>query len=426
LNTVEKQVSTTEEVVAVGGERALDAHRVRMDFPILHETVRGKDLVYLDNAATTQKPRQVIDALSRFYTSENSNIHRGVYYLSERATAAYEKARVSVQHFLNAQRSDEIIFVRGATEAINLVASSFGGTAIGAGDEIVVSAMEHHSNIVPWQLVAEQVGASLSVIPMDQSGTLIQAEYEKLLGPKTKLVALVHVSNSLGTVNPVKEMTAMARARGIPVLIDGAQAAAHVNIDVLDIGCDFYAISGHKMFGPTGIGALYGRADLLDSMPPYQGGGEMIRSVTFEGTTYADAPAKFEAGTPHISGAIGMGAAIAYLEALGWDAIHNYEMELLEYATSRLSEVPGLEIVGRAKDQAAVISFVLEGVHAHDVGTIVDQNGVAIRTGHHCTQPVMDFFGLPATARASFAFYNTIEEVDLLVAALHRVREVFG
>jgi cysteine desulfurase/selenocysteine lyase len=426
LNTVEKQVSTTEEVVAVGGEQALDAHRVRMDFPILHEKVRGKDLVYLDNAATTQKPRQVIDALSRFYTSENANIHRGVYYLSERATAAYEKARVSVQHFLNAQRSDEIIFVRGATEAINLVASSFGGTAIGAGDEIVVSAMEHHSNIVPWQLVAEQVGASLSVIPMDQSGTLIQAEYEKLLGPKTKLVALVHVSNSLGTVNPVKEMTAMARARGIPVLIDGAQAAAHVNIDVLDIGCDFYAISGHKMFGPTGIGALYGRADLLDSMPPYQGGGEMIRSVTFEGTTYADAPAKFEAGTPHISGAIGMGAAVAYLEALGWDAIHNHEMELLEYATSRLSEVPGLEIVGRAKDQAAVISFVLEGVHAHDVGTIVDQDGVAIRTGHHCTQPVMDFFGLPATARASFAFYNTIEEVDLLVAALHRVREVFG
>jgi cysteine desulfurase/selenocysteine lyase len=426
LNTVEKQVSTTEEVVAVGGERALDAHRVRMDFPILHETVRGKDLVYLDNAATTQKPRQVIDALSRFYTSENSNIHRGVYYLSERATAAYEKARVSVQQFLNAQRSDEIIFVRGATEAINLVASSFGGTAIGAGDEIVVSAMEHHSNIVPWQLVAEQVGASLSVIPMDQSGTLIQTEYEKLLGPKTKLVALVHVSNSLGTVNPVKEMTAMARARGIPVLIDGAQAAAHVNIDVLDIGCDFYAISGHKMFGPTGIGALYGRADLLDSMPPYQGGGEMIRSVTFEGTTYADAPAKFEAGTPHIAGAIGMGAAVAYLEALGWDAIHNHEMELLEYATSRLSEVPGLEIVGRAKDQAAVISFVLEGVHAHDVGTIVDQDGVAIRTGHHCTQPVMDFFGLPATARASFAFYNTIEEVDLLVAALHRVREVFG
>ena len=419
-------MSTTEEVVAIGGERALDAHRVRMDFPILHETVRGKDLVYLDNAATTQKPRQVIDALSRFYTSENSNIHRGVYYLSERATAAYEKSRVSVQHFLNAQCSDEIIFVRGATEAINLVASSFGGTAIGAGDEIVVSAMEHHSNIVPWQLVAEQVGASLTVIPMDESGTLIQAEYEKLLGPKTKLVALVHVSNSLGTVNPVKEMTAMARARGIPVLIDGAQAAAHVNIDVLDIGCDFYAISGHKMFGPTGIGALYGRADLLDSMPPYQGGGEMIRSVTFEGTTYADAPAKFEAGTPHIAGAIGMGAAVAYLEALGWDAIHNHEMELLEYATSRLSEVPGLEIVGRAKDRAAVISFVLDGVHAHDVGTIVDQDGVAIRTGHHCTQPVMDFFGLPATARASFAFYNTIEEVDLLVAALHRVREVFG
>lgn len=423
---VENRVSIPEEVVKPGGERSLDADRVRLDFPILHDPVRGKRLVYLDNAATTQKPRQVVDALSRFYLSENSNIHRGVYYLSERATAAYEKARVSVQHFLNAQRSDEIVFVRGATEAINIVASSFGGTAIGAGDEIVVSAMEHHSNIVPWQLVAERVGASLSVIPMDESGTLIQAEYEKLLGPKTKLVALVHVSNSLGTVNPVKEMTAMARERGIPVLIDGAQAAAHVNIDVVDIGCDFYAVSGHKMFGPTGIGALYGRADLLDSMPPYQGGGEMIRSVTFEGTTYADAPAKFEAGTPHIAGAVGMGAAVAYLEALGWDAIHNHEMALLEYATRKLSEVPGLKIVGTAREHAAVLSFVVDGVHAHDVGTIVDQDGVAIRTGHHCTQPVMDLFGLPATARASFAFYNTIEEVDLLVAALHRVREVFG
>ena len=423
---VGEQVSSLEQVAPVGRGAALDVNRIREDFPILGQSIRGKRLVYLDNAATTQKPRQVIETITRYYSSENSNIHRGVYYLSERATAAYEKARVSVQHYLNAQRSDEIIFVRGTTEAINLVASSFGQSAIGAGDEIVISAMEHHSNIVPWQMLAEQVGASLRVAPMDESGTLIQDEYEKCLGPKTKLVALVHVSNSLGTVNPVKEMTAMARERGIPVLIDGAQAAAHTNIDVLDIGCDFYAISGHKMFGPTGIGALYGRADLLDSMPPYQGGGEMIRSVTFEGTTYADAPAKFEAGTPHIAGAIGMGAAVAYLEAVGWDAIHNHEMELLEYATSRLSEVPGLKIVGRANERAAVISFVLDGVHAHDVGTIVDQDGVAIRTGHHCTQPVMDFFGLPATARASFAFYNTTEEVDLLVAALHRVREVFG
>ena len=426
MKMVGEQVSRAEEVLAGIGDGTFNVGRVREDFPILHETVRGKPLVYLDNAATTQKPRQVIDALSRFYSSENSNIHRGVYYLSERATAAYEKARGSVQHFLNAQLSDEIVFVRGATEAINLVASSFGRAAFGEGDEIVVSAMEHHSNIVPWQLIAEEVGATLRVIPMDESGTLIQDEYEKCLGAKTKLVALVHVSNSLGTINPVKEMTTTARERGIPVLIDGAQAAAHVNIDVLDIGCDFYAISGHKMFGPTGIGALYGRGELLDSMRPYQGGGEMIRSVTFEGTTYADAPAKFEAGTPHIAGAVGLGAAIGYVEALGWDAIHDHEMALLEYAKSRLSEIPGLQIIGKANKHAAVISFVMDGVHAHDVGTIVDQDGVAIRTGHHCTQPVMDFFGLSATARASFAFYNTIEEVDLLVAALHRVREVFG
>ena len=419
-------MSSLEQVAPVGRGAALDVNRIREDFPILGQSIRGKRLVYLDNAATTQKPRQVIETITRYYSSENSNIHRGVYYLSERATAAYEKARVSVQHYLNAQRSDEIIFVRGTTEAINLVASSFGQSAIGAGDEIVISAMEHHSNIVPWQMLAEQVGASLRVAPMDESGTLIQDEYEKCLGPKTKLVALVHVSNSLGTVNPVKEMTAMARERGIPVLIDGAQAAAHTNIDVLDIGCDFYAISGHKMFGPTGIGALYGRADLLESMRPYQGGGEMIRSVSFEGTTFADPPAKFEAGTPHIAGAVGLAAAIAYVEALGWDAVHDHEMVLLEYATSKLSEVQGLEIVGTAKAHEAVISFVLDGVHAHDVGTIVDQDGVAIRTGHHCTQPVMDFFGLPATARASFAFYNTTEEVDLLVAALQRVREVFG
>jgi cysteine desulfurase/selenocysteine lyase len=421
-----EQVSSGEQVVLIGKGAALDVDRVRGDFPILGQSIRGKRLVYLDNAATTQKPRQVIDALSRYYSFENSNIHRGVYYLSERATAAYERARVSAQQFLNAQRPEEIVFVRGTTEAINLVASSFGHSAIGEGDEIVLSAMEHHSNIVPWQLTAEQVGATLRVIPMDESGTLIQDEYEKCLGPKTKLVALVHVSNSLGTVNPVREMTAKAHEHGIPVLIDGAQAAAHDKIDVLDIGCDFYAISGHKMFGPTGIGVLYGRAELLSSMRPYQGGGEMIRSVSFEGTTYADAPAKFEAGTPHIAGAIGLGAAIAYVQELGWDAIQNHEMALLKHAMKRLNEVSGLEIVGRATEHAAVISFVLDGVHAHDVGTIVDQEGVAIRTGHHCTQPVMDFFGLPATARASFAFYNTMEEVDLLVDALHRVREVFG
>ncbi len=416
----------TNRDAALGSERAFDLEAVRADFPILNEVIRGKKLVYLDNAATTQKPRQVIDALSRFYAAENSNIHRGVYYLSERATAAYEKARVLAQRFLNAPRAEDIVFVRGATEAINLVAASYGRSKIGEGDEIVVSAMEHHSNIVPWQLVAEQSGATLRVIPMDQTGTLILEEYANCLGPRTKLVSLVHVSNSLGTVNPVKEMTAQARENGIPVLIDGAQAAAHTPIDVQEIGCDFYAASGHKMFGPTGIGVLYGRSDLLESMPPYQGGGEMIRSVSFSGTTYADAPAKFEAGTPHIAGAVGLGAAITYLQDLPWNAVREHEDRLLEYAVAQLSQVEGLQIIGTSAERAASISFVLDGVHAHDVGTIVDQDGVAIRTGHHCTQPVMEFFGVPATARASFAFYNTAEEVDLLVDALHRVRKVFG
>jgi len=404
----------------------LDICGVRSDFPILSQAVRGKPLVYLDSAATTQKPQQVIDALSRFYSSENSNIHRGVYYLSERATAAYERARILAQRFLNAARAEEIVFVRSATEAINLVASSYGRSQIGEGDEIVVSAMEHHSNIVPWQLIAEQVGATLRVIHMDQTGTLLQDEYEMCLGPRTKIVSLVHVSNSLGTVNPVKAMTSHARSMGIPVLVDGAQAAAHMPIDVQDIGCDFYAVSGHKMFGPTGIGVLYGRSRLLEHMPPYQGGGEMIRSVSFSGTTYADAPAKFEAGTPHIAGAVGLGAAIEYIASLPHEFIQKHEESLLRYAIDRLSQVDGLKLIGNPKERAAAVSFVIDGVHAHDVGTIVDQDGVAIRTGHHCTQPVMDFFGVPATARASFAFYNTTEEVDLLVEALHRVRKVFG
>jgi len=418
-------IETNRETVQEN-EGGLDIEAVRADFPILSEVIRGKPLVYLDNAATTQKPRQVIDAVSRFYSAENANIHRGVYYLSERATAAYEKARVLVQRFLNAPRAEDIVFVRSATEAINLVAASYGRSKIGEGDEIVVSAMEHHSNIVPWQLIGEQVGAKLRVIPMDETGTLIPEEYASCLGPRTKLVSLVHVSNSLGTVNPVKEMTALAQDNGIPVLIDGAQAAAHTRIDVQEIGCDFYAASGHKMFGPTGIGMLYGRSDLLDSMPPYQGGGEMIRSVSFSGTTYADAPAKFEAGTPHIAGAVGLGAAITYLQGLPWNAVREHEDGLLEYAVAQLSQVEGLQIIGTSAERAASISFVLDGVHAHDVGTIVDQDGVAIRTGHHCTQPVMEFFGVPATARASFAFYNTAEEVDLLVDALHRVRKVFG
>jgi len=406
--------------------RTFDVRRVREDFPILHREVRGKPLVYLDNAATSQKPRAVIESLKRYYEEHNANIHRGVYYLSEQATAAYEEARVKAQRFLNASSPSEIVFVRGTTEAVNLVASSFGRPRLGAGDEVVLSAMEHHSNLVPWQLACEATGARVRVAPMDETGTLLVDEYEKVLGPKTKVVALVHVSNSLGTINPVKAMVAAAKQRGIPVLVDGAQAAPHLPIDVRDIGCDFYTISGHKMFGPTGIGVLYGRAELLEEMPPYQGGGEMIRTVSFEKTTFAAAPAKFEAGTPHIEGAIGLGAAIDYLDALDWDDVHRHEAGLVEYALDRLSTVPGLRIVGTAAERASVVSFVMDGIHAHDVGTIVDQQGVAIRTGHHCTQPVMDFFGVPATARVSFALYNTKTEVDVLVAALETARKVFG
>ncbi|UCD23612.1 MAG: cysteine desulfurase [Gemmatimonadota bacterium] len=400
--------------------------RIRQDFPILHQKVRGKPLAYLDNAATSQKPKQVIEALSRYYGVENSNIHRGVYYLSEQATAAYEAARVKAQRFLNAGSPSEVIFVRGTTEAINLVASSYGRLLLEPGDEVVISGMEHHSNIVPWQMLCESVGAKLCVAPIDDSGSLIVSEYEKLLGPRTKAVALVHVSNSLGTINDVKYLVGLAKKKSAVVLIDGAQAAPHMPIDVQDIGCDFYTISGHKMYGPTGIGVLYGRLELLEAMPPYQGGGEMIRSVTFEKTIYAPPPAKFEAGTPHIAGAIGMGVAIDYLQQLGWDFVHEREELLLRYALERLETVPGIRIIGSATSRASVVSFTLDGIHAHDIGTIVDQEGVAIRTGHHCTQPVMDFFGVPATARASFAFYNTAEEVDILVNALMEAREVFG
>ncbi len=404
----------------------LDVERVRADFPILAREVRGKPLVYLDNAATGQRPRAVIDAISNFLSHENSNIHRGVYYLSERATAAYEDARDKARRFLNAADSREVVFVRGTTEAINLVSCSFARSGLASGDEVVISAMEHHSNIVPWQLLCEMTGAKLRVVPMDKTGTLQLDEYEKMLGPQTRMVALVHVSNSLGTINPIKEMVAAAKAWDIPVLVDGAQAAPHQAIDVQDLGCDFYAISGHKMFGPTGIGVLYGRRELLEAMPPYQGGGEMIRSVTFERTTYAPPPAKFEAGTPHISGAIGLGAAIDYLGGLDWGAIHRHEKRLLNHAQERLGDVPGLEIIGSAKSKASVVSFVMDGIHAHDIGTIVDQEGVAIRTGHHCTQPVMDFFGVPATARASLAFYNTTQEIDALTDALIEARRVFG
>ncbi len=403
-----------------------DVATVRQDFPVLAGTANGCPLVYLDNAATSQKPRAVIETLTRFYQTENANIHRGVHELSQRATLAYEAARAKLQRFLNASDPHEVIFVRGATEAINLVASSFGRIRLRPGDEVVVSAMEHHSNLVPWQIACEIAGARLRVIPMSDAGELDLDALRHMLGDRTRLVAVVHVSNSLGTINPVPEIVRMAHDAGVPVLVDGAQAAPHMPIDVQELDADFYALSGHKMFGPTGIGVLYGKAKLLDAMPPYQGGGEMIRSVTFEKTTYAPLPAKFEAGTPHIAGAIGLGAAVDYLRGLSWEWIQHHEHDLLEYATEQLRFIPGLRIVGTAARKAAVISFVLEGVHAHDIGTILDQSGIAIRTGHHCTQPVMDRLGIPATARASFAFYNTREEVDALVRGVQEVRAVFG
>ncbi len=403
-----------------------DVTRVRRDFPILATQAHGKPLVYLDNGATSQKPHAVIDAVSHYYESGNANVHRGVYALSESATAAYEGTRAKVARFLNAREDREIIYVRGTTEAINLVASSFGRLKVKAGDEILVSAMEHHSNIVPWQILAEQTGAGLKVIPMNERGELRLDEYQKLLTPKARIVAVAHISNSLGTINPIKEMVKLAHAKGVPVLVDGAQGAPHVVVDVQDLDCDFYTVSGHKMFGPTGVGVLYGKAAHLEAMPPYQGGGDMIRSVTFAKTTYAPIPAKFEAGTPDIGGVVGLGAAVDYLGALDRDTAAAYEQDLLEYATKQLGTVPGLRIVGTAAHKASVISFVLDGIHAHDVGTIVDQAGVAIRTGHHCTQPVMEFFEVPATARASFAFYNTRAEVDILVEALKGVRKVFG
>ena len=399
---------------------------MRRDFPVLGGTANGKPLIYLDNAATSQKPRQVIEALSKFYAEENANIHRGVHELSQRATLAYEHARSNLQRFLNAADPHEIVFVRGATEAINLVATTMSRSGLGAGDEVVISTMEHHSNIVPWQIACDAAGATLRVIPMTDAGELDLDAYRSLVTDRTKLVAVVHISNSLGTINPIAEMTRIAHERGVPVLVDGAQAAPHLPIDVQALGADFYALSGHKMFGPTGIGVLYGRAQLLDRLPPYQGGGEMIRTVTFEKTTYAPLPAKFEAGTPHIAGAIGLSAAVDYIRSLSWDWIQHHEHQLLEYATQALEQVPGVRIVGTARNKAAVVSFVMDGVHAHDVGTILDQEGIAIRTGHHCTQPIMDRLGLPATARASFAFYNTREEVDALVAGVGRVREVFG
>jgi len=403
-----------------------DVEAVRKDFPILARKIHGKPLVYFDNGATSQKPRAVIDALSRYYAEENSNIHRGVHYLSERATGLYEEAREKLRRFVNAARQQEIVFVRGTTEAINLVAQSYGRSFLKAGDEIIVSAMEHHSNIVPWQMLCEQVGARLKVVPINHDGELIVDEFRRLLNERTKFVSITHVSNALGTVVPVKEIVKLAHGGGVPVLLDGAQAVPHFKVDVQEIGCDFYAFSGHKMFGPTGVGVLYGRADLLEKMPPYQGGGDMISLVTFEKTHYNVLPYKFEAGTPHIAGGIGLGAAVDYLAGLDWDQVAAHERDLLDYATQALTKIAGLRIIGTAKEKAGVISFVFDHVHAHDVGTILDQEGVAVRAGHHCAMPVMQRFGVPATTRASFAFYNTRAEVDVLVAGLQRVLKVFG
>ncbi len=398
----------------------------RHHFPLLRQRVNGKALVYFDNAATSQKPQVVIDAIMRYYQEENSNVHRGVHTLSEKATEAYEGVRAKVQEFIHAASPREIIFVRGTTEAINLVAASYGRKAVGKGDEVLISAMEHHSNIVPWQILCQERGAQLRVIPMNDAGELMLPDYERLLGARTRIVALTHVSNSLGTINPVREMIAMAHRRGIPVLLDGAQAVPHMEVNLRDLDCDFYAFSAHKMFGPTGIGILYGKEALLDEMPPYQSGGDMIKSVTFEKTVYNDLPHKFEAGTPSIAGAVGLGAAIDYLRQIGIDGVAAFEHELLAYATERVSEIPRLRIIGTARDKASVLSFVIEGIHPHDIGTILDDEGIAIRTGHHCAQPVMQRFGIPATARASCAVYNTTEEVEVLVKALHKVINVLG
>ncbi|MGA9884325.1 MAG: cysteine desulfurase [Candidatus Acidiferrales bacterium] len=399
---------------------------IRADFPILEQKVHGETLVYLDNAATTQKPRAVIDAIVRYYETTNANIHRGVHFLSEHATEEHDAARRTVQKFINAGSPNEIVFVRGATEAINLVAQTYGRAQIGSGDEVLITGMEHHSDIVPWQLLCNEKGGKLRVGPIDDNGELLIDEFADLLGPRTKLVAVTQVSNALGTVNPVRRIIQLAHERNIPVLVDGAQAAPHMKVDVQDLDCDFFAFSGHKIYGPTGIGVLYGKSALLNAMPPYQGGGDMIASVTFEKTTYNKIPFKFEAGTPDIAGAIGLAAAIRYITELGMDRIAAHEHDLLEYSTNAVSHIPGLRIIGSATEKAGVLSFVLENVHPHDIGTILDQEGIAIRTGHHCSQPVMRRFNIPATARASFALYNTREEIDALVRGIEKVREVFA
>ncbi len=417
---------TTGDPQAVSNNAPLDPAQVRKDFPVLHQLVNGKPLVYLDNGATSQKPQCVIDALVRYYTTDNANVHRGVHTLSQRATDDYENARSKIRSFLNAASDQEIIYTRGTTESINLVAQTFGKQNIGPGDEIIVSNMEHHSNIVPWQILCEETGARLRVVPIDDSGELLMDDFEGMLGPRTKLVSITHVSNALGTIVPAERIVELSHAQGVPVLLDGAQAVPHMQVDVRSLDCDFYVFSGHKLFGPTGIGVLYGKAELLESMSPYQGGGEMIKSVTFEKTLYADLPYKFEAGTPNIAGAIGLGEAIDYVEALGFDRIMAHEQELLDYGARALSSIEGVQIIGTAAHKSGILSFIMDCAHPHDIGTILDAEGIAVRTGHHCAQPVMDRFQIPATARASLAMYNTKEDIDALVVGIDRVIEVFS
>jgi len=419
-------MNTQAETAISVSKKIYDVNRIREDFPILQKKVHDKNLVYLDNAATTQKPIYVIDKVNKYYTTMNANIHRGVHALSQEATEAFEGARIQIKQFINALGKNQVIFTRGTTEAINLVASSYGRTNIKEGDEIIISHMEHHSNIVPWQLLCKEKNAKLRVIPINDNGELIYEEFEKMVNKRTKFVSIVYVSNSLGTINPVKEIIKYAHQFNIPVLVDAAQAVNHIKVDVQDLDCDFLAFSGHKIYGPTGIGALYGKVELLESMPPYQGGGDMISKVTFEETTYNELPHKFEAGTPDIAGAIGLGAAIEYVNKVSVQNIKEHEHSLLEYATNKIAEVPGLKIIGTAKEKTSVLSFVLENIHPHDIGTFLDFEGVAIRTGHHCTQPLMQRFNIPATSRASFAMYNTKEEVDVLITGLKKIIEVFG
>lgn len=419
-------ITAPGKVTPLRNDSAFDVARIRNDFPILHEKIGKYPLIYLDNAATSQKPRAVIDAISDYYLHSNANIHRGVHALSVRATRDYEETRRRAARLINATRSGEIVFVRGSTEAINLIAQSYARPRLGPRDEVVITILEHHSNIVPWRLVCEQTGATLRVAPINDAGEIILEEYQKLLGPQTRLVSFAHVSNALGTINPVREMTAMAKSVGAAVVIDGAQAAPHMKIDVQSIGCDFYALSSHKMFGPTGVGVLWGRFDLLDNMPPYQGGGEMIKSVTLDDIVYNDVPHKFEAGTPNIADVVAYAAAIAYVETVGLDRISAYEQTLVDYGTQVLASIPQVRLVGTAREKAAVFSFTVEGIHPHDVGTILDAEGIAVRTGFHCAQPCIERFGLDSTVRASLAFYNTKGEIDALADGIRKVVEVLG